>query len=85
MYYNASVTYDPASQWQDPLGYHKLIVSSLRTLQSYYNGSETYEHETTDRFGSPRTVEYRYIGKVGIDPLDSGCHCFSLARFLSHR
>ncbi|KAH6635430.1 hypothetical protein B0J18DRAFT_472556 [Chaetomium sp. MPI-SDFR-AT-0129] len=69
VYYNASVTYDPASQWQDPLGYHKLIVSSLRTLQSYYNGSESYEHETTDRFGNTRTVQYRYIGKLA----DSQC------------
>jgi hypothetical protein len=69
VYYNASVTYDPDSQWQDPLGYHKLILSSLRTLQSYYNGSERYEHETTDRFGNPRTVKYQYIGKLA----DSQC------------
>lgn len=64
VYYNASVTVDSNSQQEDPLGYHKLVMSSLRTLQSYYNGSGSYEHETTDRFGNPRTVEYQYIGKV---------------------
>ena len=66
VYYNASVAADPtAVPPEDPLGYQKLVVSSLRTLQSYYNGSESYEHVTNDRFGNPRTVQYTYIGKVG--------------------
>jgi hypothetical protein len=60
VYYNASIS----KEEEDPLGYKKLIVSALRTLQSYYNGSETYERISTDRYGNDRTVQYKYIGKV---------------------
>jgi hypothetical protein len=57
---NASISQEE----EDPLGYKKLIVSALRTLQSYYNGSQTYERISTDRYGNDRTVQYKYIGKV---------------------
>ncbi|KAF2272772.1 uncharacterized protein EI97DRAFT_461713 [Westerdykella ornata] len=61
VYYNASTSQEA----EDPLGYKKLIVSALRTLQSYYNGSEAYEHISSDRYGNSRTVHYKYIGKLG--------------------
>ena len=52
-------------------GYQKLIVSALRTLQSSFRNTETYDRQALDRSGNPKNVTYRFLGAVSssIGPL----------------
>ena len=62
VWYN--VTVDPTPV-MDPIGYQKLIVAALKTLQGYHEDSESYEHEVSDRSGNTKTVSYNYVGRLG--------------------
>ncbi|KAI9751030.1 MAG: dihydrolipoamide dehydrogenase precursor [Chaenotheca gracillima] len=65
VYYN--VTSDPTPA-MDSMGFQKLIVASLKTIQAYHENLEYYEHEVKDRSGNVKTVAYSYLGKLGDNP-----------------